>query len=104
MCETYNKKDAISKDFQKMMSIETLHQYQILQRNFVTLIATILIICQFGSPLQLWMRHREDIAGNLKYAIQQANPDINIRFSETNFNQALTGIEGQVLAMRVKRL
>uniref|UniRef100_A0A0L8I3J0 DNA helicase Pif1-like 2B domain-containing protein n=1 Tax=Octopus bimaculoides TaxID=37653 RepID=A0A0L8I3J0_OCTBM len=46
-------------------------------------------MCQLGSLLQLWMKHREDMAEDLKHAVQQAHPDINIQFSETIFNQAL---------------
>lgn len=41
---------------------------------------------------------------DLWYAVQQANPDVNIQFSVTIFNQAQIEIEDQAPAMEGKNL
>ncbi|XP_014781669.1 uncharacterized protein LOC106877316 [Octopus bimaculoides] len=52
-------------------------------RELCNVFAIILNMCQLGGPLQLWMKHRKDMAEDLNCAVQRANPDVNIQFSET---------------------
>lgn len=50
------------------------------------------------------MKYLENMAEDLKYSVQQENPDINIQFFETIFNQTLSEIGNHVLAIKNKTL
>lgn len=51
----------------------------------LTEVLIILNMCQLGNRLQLWIKHHGDMADDFKYAVQKANPYINIQSCETIF-------------------